>query len=110
MNAIFKVHRYAPDDPNLVGNDLTPGPPLVTGAQQPVEVDAGLDGDGSVDFADFLQLSRQIGKIQGDPAFDSKCDLNGDGKVDFSDFLRFTQAYGKPASTRPAEATKPAVR
>ena len=71
-------------------------------------MNADLDGDGSVNFTDFLRLSRQFGKIQGDPEFDPKCDLDGNGKVNFTDFLRFVQDFGKPASGRPAGATKPA--
>lgn len=27
-NAVFKIHRYAPDYPGLAGRDLTPGAPL----------------------------------------------------------------------------------
>ena len=47
------------------------------------------DGDGSVNFNDFLAFAGAFGSSEA--AFD----LSGDGKVDFSDFLLFAQDFGK---------------
>ena len=51
-----------------------------------------LDGDGDVDFSDFLALSGSFG--QGvDPA-GSGADINGNGTVDFPDFLLLSGNFG----------------
>lgn len=48
-----------------------------------------INGDGRVDFADFLILSDNFGSESEDG------DLNGDGKVDFADFLLLSDNFGK---------------
>ncbi len=52
------------------------------------------NGDGSVGFADFLQLAQAFGKKSTDAGFDSRLDLDSDGEVGFSDFLLFAANFG----------------
>jgi type II secretory pathway pseudopilin PulG len=56
---------------------------------------ADFNGDGSVNFPDFLQLVQNFNKKTGDVGFDSKLDLNNNGSIDFHDFLQFVQSFGK---------------
>ena len=59
-----------------------------------------LNGDGVVDFTDFLAFARNYGKVGeigagcGSLAGDFDCN----NKVDFTDFLRFAANYGKTDS------------
>ena len=55
------------------------------------EVTADFDGNGSVDFDDFIILSRNFGK-QASAREDG--DTNSDGKVDFADFLYLSSQFG----------------
>ena len=50
------------------------------------------DGDGDVDFRDFLVLSSNFGSAV-DSAF-ADADFNGDGTVSFVDFLVLSQNFG----------------
>ena len=54
-----------------------------------VEARSDFDGNGVIDFADFLRFVRAFGSSE------SKYDLNGNGTVDFPDFLMFVQVFGK---------------
>jgi len=56
---------------------------------------ADFDGNGVVDFLDFVAFAAAFGS--SDPKFD----LDGSGTVDFSDFLFFVDDYGKPAAPEP---------
>ena len=53
---------------------------------------ADLDLSGQVDFADFLRLSSNFGKLD---AVWSAGDIDNDGKVDFTDFLLLSGAFGE---------------
>lgn len=63
------------------------------------EMSAGIagdiDGDGMVDFSDFLILSNSFGQTV-DPG--SLGDIDGDGSVAFSDFLVLSDNFGKTAA------------
>ncbi len=61
--------------------------PLVNEAPELEAVD--FNGDGRVDFSDFLSFARGFG--DNDPAFD----LDGDGQTAFNDFIAFAKGYGK---------------
>ena len=52
------------------------------------------NGDGSVDFPDFLQFAQMFGKQSTDIGFDDRFDLDSDGTIGFSDFLMFATAFG----------------
>ena len=53
-----------------------------------------LDGDGNVNFADFLAFAGKFGSRLGQERYDARCDLNGDGEIDFDDFLIFAADFG----------------
>ncbi len=56
---------------------------------------ADFNGDGSVDFSDFIAFAQNFGRNDGDDNYDAKFDLTGDDRVDFSDFIAFAQQFGK---------------
>lgn len=66
---------------------------------------ADFDGNGTVDFTDFLTFVQGFGKSSGQDGFNEKLDLDGNGTIDFSDFLLFVNAFGGSSSptTPPAE-------
>ncbi len=53
------------------------------------------NGDGTVDFADFVVFAGQFGTRRGDSRYQAKYDLNSDGAIDFRDFLSFAGSYGQ---------------
>ena len=57
------------------------------------------DGDGVVNFADFLAFAGQFGARQGDGRYEAKYDLDSDGAIGFGDFLLFSSSFGKEVST-----------
>ena len=67
----------------------TPPEPPPTGAS------ADFNGDGSVDFSDFIAFARNFGRSDGDDNYDAKFDLNGNDSVDFGDFIAFARQFGQ---------------
>ena len=57
------------------------------------------DGDGRVNFADFLAFAGQFGARQGDGRYEAQYDLDSDGAIGFGDFLLFSSSFGKEVST-----------
>ena len=53
------------------------------------------NGDGVVNFADFLAFGGQFGSRQGDGKYEAKYDLDSDGAIGFGDFLIFGSSFGK---------------
>ena len=53
------------------------------------------NGDGRVDFSDFLLFASQFGLSRGDEQYDAKYDLDGDGTIGFGDFLIFSRRFGE---------------
>lgn len=53
------------------------------------------NGNGKVDFPDFLLFAAAFGKRVGDAGFLEALDLNDSGAIDFPDFLSFAQQFGK---------------
>ena len=53
------------------------------------------DGNGIVDFPDFLMFISAFGSEEGQDKYDVKYDLNSDGKIAFEDFLILTDNFGK---------------
>ena len=51
---------------------------------------ADFDGNGEVDFYDFLLLSKNFGS---DGKTHAHGDTNRDGSIDFADFLTFSRAF-----------------
>ena len=61
----------------------------------PETANADFDGNGAVDFVDFLQFAENFGLNQGDAGYDAEYDLDGDGAIGFGDFLIFARAFGR---------------
>ncbi len=55
---------------------------------------ADLDGNGNVNFADFILLVSKYGSQRGQDRYDARCDLNADGQIDLADFLIFAADFG----------------
>ena len=64
------------------------------------------NGDGSVDFTDFIAFAGAFGSQEGTSTYSATFDLDESGDVGFTDFLIFAQAFGQPV-TRPARLAKP---
>ena len=56
-----------------------------------------VNGDGAVDFSDFVVFAQKFGTSRGDDGYDVRCDLDGDGTIGFADFLIFAGVFGKAA-------------
>ena len=90
MNVLSQ--HVSPDDPIRIvitfakATDTgTPGTPGLTG---------DFDGNGAVEFSDFLLFVAQFGKSSSNEGFDARMDLDGSGTIDFPDFLLFVAAFG----------------
>ena len=90
-----------------LGNSLEPivVSVMVIGIEQPVTfliesmATPDFDGDGTVDFADFLLFVEQFGFSEDDAGYETRFDLDGDGMIRFEDFLIFANAFGKVVSS-----------
>ena len=60
--------------------------------QEGLETD--FNGDGSVDFKDFLGFTAHFGLSSDQPNFDSVYDLNRVGQIGFADFLILASDFG----------------
>ena len=52
------------------------------------------NGDGRVDFGDFVAFGMHFGASLGDARYEAKYDLDQDGTIGFGDFLIFGQEFG----------------
>ena len=71
----------------------------VNSAASDQAVTPDFDGNGIVDFADFLAFAGLFGSRQGDGRYDARYDLDSDGAIGFSDFLIFSGSFGKEVSS-----------
>ncbi len=71
----------------------------VNSAASDQSVTPDFDGNGIVDFADFLAFTGLFGSRQGDGRYDARYDLDSDGAIGFSDFLIFSGSFGKEVSS-----------
>ena len=78
---------------NILSNDPDRARFMLTisGVVQPLSVEArsDFDGNGTIDFADFLLFVGAFGSSE------AQYDIDGNGSVDFPDFLMFVQVFGK---------------
>ena len=88
-DGVVVLCNISEDAPPLTGGTPPPTPPT------PATPD--FDGNGVVDFSDFLEFVAQFGLSQGDAGYDARYDLDGDGAIGFGDFLIFANAFGKDA-------------
>jgi len=58
-------------------------------------VNVDCDGDGDVDFQDFLIFVGAFGSKTGEDRFMAACDYNSDGEISFPDFLIFASNFGR---------------
>ncbi|MDP6777287.1 MAG: dockerin type I domain-containing protein [Candidatus Latescibacteria bacterium] len=83
----------------------TAGPPLAvlklvrTGMpEEPAgTVTTDFDGDGWVNFGDFVLFAQHFGTQSGEAGFETQYDLNADGRVGFTDFVEFAEQFGRKA-------------
>ena len=69
------------------------------------------DGDGVVDFFDFVAFAGVFGSQRGDGKYVAAYDLTQDGGIGFDDFLVFASNFGKNPNRAPAfDATPPLTR
>ena len=63
----------------------------ISGVVQPLSVEAksDFDGNGVIEFTDFLRFVGAFGSAE------SEFDIDGSGAVDFNDFLLFVSVFGK---------------
>ena len=57
------------------------------------ELVADVNGDGIVNFNDFLLFAKSFGKARGETDFETAADATADGAVDFTDFLAFARGF-----------------
>ncbi len=55
------------------------------------------NGDGAVNFIDFLAFASHFGTRQDDGKYETKYDLDSDGAIGFGDFLIFSSNFVKEA-------------
>ncbi len=55
------------------------------------------DGNGVVNFDDFVEFAQNFGTSQGQPNYDARFDLDGSNDIGFNDFVIFAQNFGKTA-------------
>ena len=58
------------------------------------QITSDFNGDGRVDFVDFLAFGMRFGASRGDATYEAKYDLDQDGTIGFGDFLIFGQEFG----------------
>ena len=64
------------------------------------------DGNGMVDFADFVLFSGAFGYREGDDGYESGYDLNGDGQITLADFVAFARRFGERVNRSPVFAPR----
>ena len=63
------------------------------------------DGNGLVDFSDFVAFAGAFGSREGDKEYDTKYDQNADGEVGFDDFVKFANSFGETVNRAPVFVT-----
>ena len=81
-----------PDDPIRIV--ITFAKMKDTGTPTPTMLTGDFDGNGTVEFPDFLLFVAQFGKSSSDDGFNASMDLDSSGTIDFPDFLLFVAAFG----------------
>ncbi|MXZ09383.1 MAG: hypothetical protein F4Y79_08035 [Gemmatimonadetes bacterium] len=88
-----------PDDPIRIVITFakmkdTGTPPPTPPPTPPTMLTGDFDGNGTVEFPDFLLFVAQFGKSSSDDGFNASMDLDSSGTIDFPDFLLFVAAFG----------------
>ena len=64
-------------------------------AALPSDLSTDFNGNGVIDFPDFLLFADVFGLKKGQEGYEAKYDLDGDGQIGSSDFLIFLDTFGK---------------
>ena len=87
-----------PDDPIRIvitfAKMKDTGTPPTPPPTPPTMLTGDFDGNGTVEFPDFLLFVAQFGKSSSDDGFNASMDLDSSGTIDFPDFLLFVAAFG----------------
>ena len=75
------------------GRRINPPQLVLTFTLVPELIPGDVDGNGKVDFADFLQLSAAFGNNVDPPG--SGADIDGNGRVEFADYLILAGNFGE---------------
>ena len=51
------------------------------------------DGNGEVEFADFVLFASKFGSTQGDQVYEARFDMNNDGEIELGDFTAFAAEF-----------------
>jgi hypothetical protein len=62
-------------------------------------IPADINGDGSVNILDAVQLGNYFGMQQGDPEWNANADISPDGKIDILDLIIVAENFGKSSSS-----------
>ena len=80
---------------------------LLLFAQNSSPPSSDFNGNGVVDFPDFLLFVTAFGSQAGQERYDTKYDLDGNGEIAFDDFLLFVDSFSKAASSPPTPPQPP---
>ncbi|MCZ6632112.1 MAG: beta-propeller fold lactonase family protein [bacterium] len=72
--------------------------PFVTQVSAEHVTRSDFDGNGRVDFSDFVLFASRFGASMSDAAFEVRFDLDGDNRINFGDFLIFAGVFGQSVS------------
>jgi hypothetical protein len=61
----------------------------------PQIIPGDVNGDGTVDTSDLIDLNKAYGCMPGDKNWDERCDFNWDDKIDVLDVFILSKNYGK---------------
>jgi subtilisin family serine protease len=73
--------------------EFLPAPIVLQFATQ-ISGPGDFDGDGRVQFSDFILFAGRYGMSRDDAGFEAKFDMDGSGRIGFEDFILFAGAYG----------------
>lgn len=62
-------------------------------------INGDVNGDNTVNIADFLQLRAAFGSSTGGPGWNPNADLNGSGSVNVADFVILRGAFGQSGAS-----------
>ena len=92
VTAGLRIYDTAAD--TLLAGPISTGlPPNSIAFSEDVTV-ADFNGDGDVDFDDFVLFAHAFGAKPGVANWDVKFDLEADGEVNFKDFVTFARLFG----------------
>lgn len=79
--------------------------------QAPAPPSADFDGNGLVDFPDFILFAGAFGHREGEAGYAAIFDLNGNGGIGFDDFVNFAMRFGTAVNRAPVfELERPVTR